>query len=42
MLALLPSSKAFGVGIGLLNQSIFLKGIKFLVSIAHMEGWLGG
>jgi hypothetical protein len=42
MLAMFPSSKASGVGIGLLNQSICPEGIKSLVSIAHMEAWVGG
>jgi hypothetical protein len=42
MLAILPSSKASGVGIGLLNQSICPDGIKYLDSIAYMEFWLGG
>jgi hypothetical protein len=42
MLAMLPSSKAFGAGIGLLNQSICLDEIKSFFFIAHMEAWLGG
>jgi hypothetical protein len=42
ILAMFPSSKASGAGIGLLNQSICPEGIKSLVSIAHMEAWLGG
>jgi hypothetical protein len=37
ILAMFPYSKASGVGIGLLNQSICPNGIKSLVSIAHME-----
>jgi hypothetical protein len=37
-----PSSKESGARIGLLNQSICPDGIKSLVSIAHMEAWLGG
>jgi hypothetical protein len=42
MLSMFPSSKASGVGIGLLNQSIFPEGIKYLVSIVHREAWVGG
>jgi hypothetical protein len=42
MLAMLPSSKASWVGIGLLNQSICPEGIKSLVLIMHMEAWIGG
>jgi hypothetical protein len=42
ILAMLPSSKASGVGIGLLKKYICLDGIKSLVSITHMEAWLGG
>jgi hypothetical protein len=42
MLAMLPSSKASRVGIGLLNQSICPKGIKSFVLITHMEAWIGG
>ena len=42
MLAMFPSSKASGAGIGLLNQTIFPEGIKSLVSIAHREAWVGG
>jgi hypothetical protein len=42
MLSMLPSSKALGVGIGLLNQSICPDGIKYLDSIAYMKFWLGG
>jgi hypothetical protein len=40
MLAMFPSSKAFGAGIGLLNKSICLDGITSLVLIAHMEPFL--
>jgi hypothetical protein len=42
MLAMLPSSKALGAGMGLLNQSIIPEGIKSLVSIAKIELRLGG
>jgi hypothetical protein len=42
ILAMFPSSKEYGVGIGLLNQSICPEGIKSLVSIEHMESWIGG
>jgi hypothetical protein len=42
MLAMLPSSKASGAGMGLLNQSICPDGIKSLVSTAYMGCWLGG
>jgi hypothetical protein len=42
MLAMFPSSKASGVGIRLLNQSICPKGIKSLVLITHREAWVGG
>jgi hypothetical protein len=42
ILAMFPSSKALGARIRLLNQSIFHDGIKSLVSIAHMEAWIGG
>jgi hypothetical protein len=42
MLVMFPSSKSYRVGIHLLNQYICLKGIKPLVSIAHMEAWIGG
>jgi hypothetical protein len=42
MLSKLPSSKASGEGIGLLNQSICLDGIKSLVSISHVEAWIRG
>jgi hypothetical protein len=41
MLAMLPSSKALGAGIGLLNQSICPDGRKSLVLIAYMEFLLG-
>jgi hypothetical protein len=34
MLAIFPYSKASGAGMGLLNQSIGLEGIKYLVSTA--------
>jgi hypothetical protein len=37
MLAMFPSLKVLGAGIGLLNQSICPDGIKYLVSIAYME-----
>jgi hypothetical protein len=37
MLAMLPSSKVSGVGIGLLNQSICPYGRNSLVLIAYME-----
>jgi hypothetical protein len=42
ILAILPSSKASRVRIGLLNQSIFPDGKKSLVSTAYMGCWLGG
>jgi hypothetical protein len=42
MLARLPSSKASGAGMGLLNQSIVPEGIKSFVSTAKIELWLGG
>jgi hypothetical protein len=42
MLAKLPSSKASGAGMGLLNQSTIPEGIKSLVSTARMGLWLGG
>jgi hypothetical protein len=42
MLVMLPSSKASRARIGLLNQSICPKGIKYLISIVHMEVWIGG
>jgi hypothetical protein len=42
MLAMFPSSKSSRVGIGLLNQSTCPEGIKSLVSITHMEVWVGG
>jgi len=41
MLAMFPSSKSSGVGIGLLNQYICPEGIKSLVSITHMDAWIG-
>jgi hypothetical protein len=42
ILAIFPSSKVSGEGIGLLNQSICPDGIKYLVSIAYMGCWLRG
>jgi len=42
ILAMFPSSKESRVGIGLLNQSICPDGMKSLVSITHMEAWIGG
>jgi hypothetical protein len=42
MLAKLPSSKASGAGMGLLNQSTVPAGIKSLVSTAKIGLWLGG
>jgi hypothetical protein len=42
ILAMLPSSKEYVVGIGLLNHSIFPEGIKSLDLISHTEAWLGG
>jgi hypothetical protein len=42
ILAMFPSSKSSGVGIGFLNQSICHDEIKSLVLISHMEAWLGG
>jgi hypothetical protein len=42
MLAILPSSKASGVGIGFLNQSICPDGIKYSDLIVYMEVWLRG
>jgi hypothetical protein len=39
MLAKLPSSKASGAGMGLLNQSTVPEGIKSLVSTAKMGLW---
>jgi hypothetical protein len=42
ILAMLPSSKESGVRMGLLSQSICSDGIKYFVSISHMEAWLGG
>ena len=42
MLAMLPSSKASGEGIGLLNQYICPNGRKYLVLTAYMGFWLGG
>ena len=42
MLAMLPSSKASGAGMGFLNQSIGPDGIKSLVSTVYMVCWLGG
>jgi hypothetical protein len=42
ILAILPSWKALGVGIGLLNQSICPDGRKYLVSTTYMWCWLGG
>jgi hypothetical protein len=42
ILAMFPSSKSSGLGIGLLNQSICPEGKKPLVSIVHMEAWIGG
>ena len=42
MLAKLPSLKASGVGIGLLNQSIGPDGINSLVLTAKMGLWRGG
>jgi hypothetical protein len=41
ILAMFPSSKSSGVGIRLLKYSICPEGIKSLVSIAHVEAWLG-
>jgi hypothetical protein len=42
MLAMFPSSKVSGAGIGLFNQSICPDGRNYLVSIAYMNFWLGG
>ena len=42
MLAKLPSSKALGAGMGLLNQSTVPAGIKSLVSTVKIRFWLGG
>ena len=42
ILAMFPSSKSLGAGIGLLNQSICPDGIQSLVSIVHVDAWLGG
>jgi hypothetical protein len=42
MLAMFPSSKLSGAGIGFLNQSICPEIIKSLVLIAHREAWVGG
>jgi hypothetical protein len=42
MLAMFPSLKALGAGIGFLNQSIYPEGMKSLVSIAHKDDWIGG
>jgi hypothetical protein len=42
MLVMFPYSKSSRAGIGFLNQSICPEGIKSLVSIVHMEAWVGG
>jgi hypothetical protein len=42
ILAIFPSLKESGVGIGLLNQHIFPNGRKYLVSTVYMGCWLGG
>jgi hypothetical protein len=42
ILAILPSSKALGAGIGFLNQSICPGGRKSLVSTVYMGFWWGG